>query len=665
MSKMNVLVYSGPGTTKLCVEQCLDTFKLLLFPYYSVSTANEKMLKEQPWESKTAVLVIPGGADLPICKIFKGEINDRIKKFVTKGGKFIGICSGGYYSSSRCEFEVGNKEMEVSGPRELKFFPGICRGSVVKGFHYGTEKGTAVMKVKVNSALLPEAPSFAHLYTNGGGLFVDAQKYSNVDILATYEGNVDVEDGPEGVKASGVLCNIGKGKALLFGTHPEFNPHLLSDDPQVPAFSSVLKTLRSTNKERIEFLRAAVKALGLNVNEKEYERPKLTPLYLSSVYPQCATKLIEKMESDIGYQIKNIMDVGSDKFEILKSINEVGSIHNKIDEDPEMAIKQVVLCDGELPSKQKTPFFDLQEFKANLIDAYKETGQSLTNSSIGSTFMYGEILTSTSVLMYSNFNLLHVLPQGFTITGTVQVAGKGRSGNNWVNPRGVLAVSTHHLIPVANSQISPIVFVQYLSAMAFTKAVFNYDVGYDEIPLKIKWPNDIYIMLPDFIGNRTFDDSNKVTHAKIGGILVNTNVVGGNYCLTVGSGLNVSNAAPTTSLNLVIDAMNKYNKSQGNDKFLEAIKEEKLLAKYLAIFNEMFENFKVAGFKPFLQDYYSMWFHSNQVVTLNGDKKAQICGITPDWGLLLAKDLKTGEMYQLQPDGNSFDMFNGLIFQKR
>ncbi|TID28040.1 hypothetical protein CANINC_002721 [Pichia inconspicua] len=664
MSKMNVLVYSGPGTTKFCVEQCLNTFKLLLYPFYSVSTASEKMLKDQPWESKTAVLVIPGGADLPICKLFKGEINDRIKRFVNKGGKFIGICSGGYYSSSRCEFEVGNKEMEVSGSRDLGFFPGICRGSVVKGFQYGTEKGTAATRIKVNSKLLPDAPEYVHLYTNGGGVFVDAQKYTNVDILATYDDEIDVKDETEGVKASSVLCSVGRGKALLFGTHPEFDPHLLNEDSDVPKFASILKTLRSTNKERIEFLRAAVKTLGLEVNEKEYERPILTPLYLCSVYPNSAVQLVEKMESVIGYQIENIMDVGSEKFEVLKSLS-IPSTTHKINQDPELAIKQLVLCQHELPPKEYTPFFDLHAFKTNLIEAYKETNQNLTESSIGNTFIYGEVLTSTSVLMYSNFNLLQVLPSGFTITGTIQVAGKGRSGNNWVNPKGVLAVSTHHLIPITNSEISPIVFVQYLSAMAFTKAVLNYDIGYNEIPLKIKWPNDIYIMLPSFIGSKTTGDSKQVTHVKVGGILVNTNVVGKDYCLTVGSGLNLSNEAPTTSVNLVIDAMNKYNESIGNNKHLEAIKEEKLLAKYLAIYNEMFEKFKVNGFRPFLQDYYSMWFHSNQIVTLDGDKHAQICGITPDWGLLMAKDLKTGEMYQLQPDGNSFDMFNGLIFQKR
>lgn len=665
MSKMNVLVYSGPGTTKMCVDQCLDTFKLLFFPYYSVSTASEKMLKEQPWESKTAILIIPGGADLPICKLFRGEINNRIKNFVTKGGKFIGICSGGYYSTAKCEFEMGNPEMEVSGPRELKFFPGIGRGAVVKGFNYGTEKGTAVMKVKVDTTLLPDAPPVAHLYTNGGGIFVDAHKYANVKILAMYDDDIAVEDGPDGVKASSVLCEVGRGKALLFGTHPEFNPNLLSENNDVASFASVLSTLKNTNKERIEFLRATLKTLDVNVNEKEYDRPQLKPMFLSSIRGSAATVLVNKMEDEIGYQIKNIVDVGQDKFAVSKSPSSLPLFQNKYFDDPEHAIKQVILCDEELPSKNITPYFDMKEFKQNLIKAYQETEQEICEGSIGNTFIYSEVLTSTSVLMYSNFNWLPLLPPGFTITGTIQVAGKGRSGNNWVNPKGVLAVSTHHLIPIRHADVSPIVFVQYLSAMAFTKAILAYDVGYNEIPVKIKWPNDVYIKLPEFFGKKIEPGSKEVTHAKIGGILVNTNVVDKNYILTVGSGLNVSNAAPTTSVNLVINAMNEYNEEIGKCKRLDIIREEKLLSKYLAIFNKMFEQFKHSGFKPFLQDYYKLWFHSNQIVTLHGSKQAQICGITPDWGLLMARDLKTGEMYELQPDGNSFDIFNGLIFQKR
>lgn len=666
---MNVLVYSGPGTTAPCVDQCIDTFRSLFTPYYSVTTVSEKVLQEQPWESKTAILIIPGGADLPICRLFKGAINDRIKEFVRKGGKFIGICSGGYYSSGRCEFEVGNPTMEVSGPRDLKFFAGICRGSVVKGFEYGKETGARAVEITTNTKVLSGVAPSLPVYVNGGGVFLDVQKYSNVEVLATYSGIIDVEGSEKGTDAAAILCTVGRGKALLFGPHPEFNPHHLKHDSEVPSLDQVIKTLKSTNKARVDFLRACLSILEVKVNEKDYDMPRLTPLYLHSIDCESADHLISSMERNIGYQIQNIMDVGADKFAINKTSEYPNNSVNDeaLYEDPQLAIKNIYLCEASLPSKSLTPYFDMSAFEKYLKEFYESTEQKITRESLGNTFMYGEVLTSTSVLMDSNFKWLPLLPDGFTITGTVQVAGKGRAGNHWVNPRGVLPTSSVIKIPQSLAQTAPVVFIQYLSSMAYTRAVLEYDVGYDEMPVRIKWPNDIYIKLPQYIGKEIKAGSREITHAKIGGVLVNTNIFNGQFHLIVGAGINVSNQAPTTSINMVIAAMNEHYSNIGSEKRLQSMDSERLLAKYLAIFNKMITRFKRSGFRPFLDEYYNLWFHSNQIVTLNENNgaKAQICGITPDWGMLLAKDLETGTMYQLQPDGNSFDMFNGLISKKR
>jgi hypothetical protein len=41
----------------------------------------------------------------------------------------IGFCARGYYGTARCEFEVGNRVLEVVGPRELLFFPGLVEAA--------------------------------------------------------------------------------------------------------------------------------------------------------------------------------------------------------------------------------------------------------------------------------------------------------------------------------------------------------------------------------------------------------------------------------------------------------------------------------------------------------------------------------------------------------
>ena len=68
------------------------------------------------------------------CSILNGAGNRKIEQFVQQGGTYIGFCAGGYYGSSKCEFEVGDKYLQVIGDRELAFFPGICRGCVFLGF---------------------------------------------------------------------------------------------------------------------------------------------------------------------------------------------------------------------------------------------------------------------------------------------------------------------------------------------------------------------------------------------------------------------------------------------------------------------------------------------------------------------------------------------------
>ena len=93
------------------------------------------------WETECDLFAMPGGADQPYCALLNGPGNDRIRSFVARGGRFIGICAGGYYGSARCEFELGS-ELEVAGVRELAFFPGIARGAAFPGFHYAKETGS-------------------------------------------------------------------------------------------------------------------------------------------------------------------------------------------------------------------------------------------------------------------------------------------------------------------------------------------------------------------------------------------------------------------------------------------------------------------------------------------------------------------------------------------
>lgn len=45
--------------------------------------------------------------------------------------------------------------------------------------------------------------------------------------------------------------------------------------------------------------------------------------------------------------------------------------------------------------------------------------------------------------------------------------------------------------PMEKIQSSSVVFIQYLAAMAVVKGIKSYDKGYENIPVKMKWPNDV------------------------------------------------------------------------------------------------------------------------------------------------------------------------------
>lgn len=197
------------------------SLRRLLSPNYAVIPITESAILKEPWAPTCALLVFPGGADLGYCRALNGSGNQSIAQFVRRGGAYLGFCAGGYYGSQRCEFEVGNPEMEVVGRRELAFFPGTCRGGAFKGFAYHSERGARAARVSVRrDAFAPGVtlPQTFKCYYNGGGVFADARKDAAVEVLAEYADDIDVD---ADAKAAMVYCKVGEGSAILTGPHPE------------------------------------------------------------------------------------------------------------------------------------------------------------------------------------------------------------------------------------------------------------------------------------------------------------------------------------------------------------------------------------------------------------------------------------------------------------
>ena len=273
----DVLVYSGPGVSTSALHHTLKTLRTLLATY-DVKTVDAKTLALDPWQKGTALIVLPGGRDLPfVAELARPYSRDtsfsqrtaahEIRSYVESGGCFLGICAGAYYASSHCTFERGTN-MEVDGARPfLRFFPGVCQGTVYPGFVYESDKGARIVDIEHTT---DGEKGIWRCHYNGGGAFMDADSFKDgVEVLARYaqtqpdELRLEIDlNAPTSTDASSsttrrpdyageaavVLCSIGQGKALLFGTHPEF-PLLPSSTPVQLAQNSPAQVQEQNDRE--------------------------------------------------------------------------------------------------------------------------------------------------------------------------------------------------------------------------------------------------------------------------------------------------------------------------------------------------------------------------------------------------------------------------------
>lgn len=218
-SEVFVYIYNDEGVSEkapLAIKKAFQWVHDFKYDFKDIK-ANEIISGE--WKKNAFCLIMPGGADLYYCKKLKGKGNEQIKDYVSKGGKYIGLCAGGYYGGSYVEFDKGGT-LEVLGERELKFFPGKVKGPVLANYVYESEKGARVATVSWKEARQSQEYS---VYFNGGGYFVNAQKIPTVKVLATYKNSRF-----EGLPAI-VECTVGEGKAILTGVHPETSEEHLQE----------------------------------------------------------------------------------------------------------------------------------------------------------------------------------------------------------------------------------------------------------------------------------------------------------------------------------------------------------------------------------------------------------------------------------------------------
>uniref|UniRef100_A0A1A9VB40 BPL/LPL catalytic domain-containing protein n=1 Tax=Glossina austeni TaxID=7395 RepID=A0A1A9VB40_GLOAU len=323
------------------------------------------------------------------------------------------------------------------------------------------------------------------------------------------------------------------------------------------------------------------------------------------------------------------------KFELLEKLKEKCDQNNLI-HTPKLTLKFCGLSENlPKPANDMLPILIHscpEDFST--VDYF----ENLKTSYIGRLVIYAPILSSSQHVVKDLD-----LTDGIVVIARQQTAGMGRDKNQWLSPLGCVMFSLQIRLPLNTPLGRRLPLVQHIVAAAMVNALKCHEL-YKNLDIRLKWPNDVYAYGINKIGGLCLHSF--LTHEAV---------------LNAGCGLNLDNDTPTTCIN---DMIRDYN--HANQQKLPTLKYEELLA---LIFNEierLLELVKDGDFETFYKLYYSLWLHSDQIVSIcdeKGSKKeARVMGID-DSGYLKVK-LTNGVLETVYPDGNSFDMLKGLIMRK-
>ncbi|CAG9112896.1 unnamed protein product [Plutella xylostella] len=267
---------------------------------------------------------------------------------------------------------------------------------------------------------------------------------------------------------------------------------------------------------------------------------------------------------------------------------------------------------------------------------------NLTSAAVGRLVIYSDVMTSTQTLANSAR-----LGHGLAFVARRQTGGRGRGGNHWVSPPGQACVTVQLWAEQVWRRMSETVtLVQHAAALAATRAVTTLP-AYQDLDIRIKWPNDIYYG----------------REVKIGGTITTANCIGDLIYINVGTGVNISNSSPTTCIN---DIIARHNEENGTS--LAPISIEKFIARYCSQLERILEYLDTdGGVDAFLEQYYQYWLHDNEKIRIQREDESTptegtICGLdAAGWLRVLTP---AGEL-KVAPDGNTFDIMSGLVAPKK
>ncbi|XP_050714900.1 mucin-19-like isoform X2 [Eriocheir sinensis] len=602
----NILVYAANNAEYYVKVQ--QTIALCVNPdRYIIYHLTDELAFKSPWSGSTTLLVVCGDVPAHISTVFI--------RYLLKGGRVLSVCSDFLNMAVPLfAFELPwTSSLVASGTVEVQEQAVVSvsyqRWSSVHLLHHqhcfhSSPRNKRFSRINDTPPLPDKDPAA----TTRSAVSVEP---THVEIIDEYGGlhrldlRVLAKDDTWGAPTLlAAKVHGGQGIGVFSQVHLEHDPQ-----SSLPVASEASSQLAGSNTSRLEILRELL-ASELNLDTSLHPLVTYTPAYFLGRH-QLKEELLSQLRPHL---------VGE---ELQRS---------------HLSIQFVM--PGCVPKRPAENLLPILTSACPLTFSTVKYFETLNTTSIGRLVIYCDVVSSSMRVVAGNPPLVH----GLVVIPTQQTHGQGRSGNMWLSPLGCAMFSIQLHLSLSSQLGQHLSFLQHLVAMAVVQAVVTLP-GYADIPLRLKWPNDIYLG----------------SDVKIGGVVVEATTLGPQVIVNIGSGINLSNSNPTGCLN---DAIRQHN--QEHNTCLEELEREVFLARVFNALESLIHTFQNRGPGAVQHLYYRHWLHSNAVVTVQSEHRhtqsAVVIGID-SYGFLQAR-LATGETITLQPDGNSFNMMEGLVYSK-
>ncbi|KOC60318.1 Biotin--protein ligase [Habropoda laboriosa] len=574
----NILIYSDSLLARNNVKSVLE--ESLGTDKYTIYALSSQEARNDAWIENAALVVVCGNVG--------NEIGNQIVEYILRGGKLLALCSDIIHIllPSFKTAEVRENELVHFSYGKWKHVRMMHHIFCYQASPVRTKFSQDNEDVKVSGVSPPTSVNVKDKKGNSH-LF-------NLKVLGTEE----TWHTPSILLAT--LSESG-GKVVFSQIHLEVDPM------QYELEESKFNALKESNATRLEIFNDLLKLhLGVKLRSTSGKIPPMnyTPAFFLGRHElklEMLDRLKEAMQSN----------------DVLKMSN-----------------LEIQFCrSSTVPRAASCSFLPIMVHQCPDNFSTVEYFENLNSKELGRLVIYADVMTS-SMDALNGLQLQH----GLAVIVRYQTKGRGRSYNMWLSPDGCAMFTLQLHIPTNTILGNRISILQHVVSVAIVSA-FKTMPGYEEIDLRLKWPNDIYA------GD----------NIKIGGIIINTHVMSG---LNIWVGLNLFNNEPTCCINEIIDM---YNNMYHKD--LKMISYEHYFA---IVFNEIerWLNIVQSGnVDAFLDAYYAYWVHTDvnvKVLSASGvSQNAKILGID-DFGYLRVRG-EDGKIFTVHPDGNTFDCLKGLI----